>query len=56
MLVSVRLEIMLILTQDRCTVCTEHTRGSEMVLDASDGSSRWRGSCGISFQAVQRQC
>jgi hypothetical protein len=31
------LEIVLILTQDRCTVCTEHTIGIEIVLDALDG-------------------
>ena len=23
---------------DRCTVCTEHTIGSELVLDAPDGT------------------
>ena len=28
-LVLIRLEIVLILTQDRCTVCVEHTIGSE---------------------------
>ena len=33
-LVSVRLEIVLILTEARCIVCTERTRGSEIVLDA----------------------
>ena len=32
-LVSVGLEIVLVLTQDRCTVCAEHTIGSEIVLD-----------------------
>ena len=48
-LVSVHLEIVLILTQDRCTVCAECTIGSEIVLDASDGTPRLRGSCGISF-------
>ena len=31
---SVCLEIVLLLTQDRCTVCTERTIGSEIVLDA----------------------
>jgi hypothetical protein len=36
-LYSVRLEIVLILTQDRCTVCTEHTIGSQIVWDAPDG-------------------
>jgi hypothetical protein len=31
-LVLVRLEIVLILTQDRYTVCAEHTMGFEIVL------------------------
>ena len=39
-LVSVRLDIVLIFTQDRCTVCAERTIGSEIVLDAPDGTSR----------------
>ena len=33
-LVSVRLEIVLILSQDRSMVCVERTIGSEIVLDA----------------------
>ena len=37
-LVSVHLEIVQILTQDRCTVCAEHTIGSEIVSDAPDGT------------------
>jgi hypothetical protein len=36
-LYSVRLEIVLILTQDRCTFCTERTIGSQIVWDAPDG-------------------
>jgi hypothetical protein len=36
-LCSVRLEIVLILTQDRCAVCTERTIGSQIVWDAPDG-------------------
>jgi hypothetical protein len=36
-LCSVRLEIVLILTQDSCTVCTECTIGSQIVWDAPDG-------------------
>jgi hypothetical protein len=39
-LVLVRSEIVLILTQDRCTVCAECTIGSEIVLDTPDGTSR----------------
>jgi hypothetical protein len=35
-LCSVRLEIVLILTQDRCTVCTRRTIGSQIVFDAPD--------------------
>jgi hypothetical protein len=33
---SVRLEIVLILMQDRCTLCVERTIGSKTVLDALD--------------------
>ena len=35
-LVSVCLEIVLILTQDRCMVCVERTIGSKIILDAPD--------------------
>jgi hypothetical protein len=37
-IVSVRLEMVFVLTQDRCTVCAKHTIGSEIILDAPDGS------------------
>ena len=39
-LVSVHLEIVLTLTQDRCTGCSERTIGSEIILDACDGTPR----------------
>ena len=29
-----------ILTQDKCTVCAKRTKGSEIVLDAPDGTPR----------------
>ena len=32
-LVSIHLEIVLVLVQDRCTVCAKRTIGSEIVLD-----------------------
>ena len=35
--------------QDRGTVCAKHTIGSEIVLEAPDGTPRLRGSCGILF-------
>jgi hypothetical protein len=35
---SVSLEIVLILMQDRCTVCMEHTICSEINLDTPDGT------------------
>ena len=38
MLVSVRFERVLILTPDRCKVCAERTIGSEIILDAPDGT------------------
>jgi hypothetical protein len=34
------LEIAFVLVQDRCTVCTEHTIGIEIVLDALDVTPR----------------
>ena len=37
-LVLVRLEVVRILTQDRCMVCTECTIGSENICDAPDGT------------------
>ena len=36
----VDLAIVLILTQDWCTVCSERTIGSEIVLHAPDGTAR----------------
>jgi hypothetical protein len=42
-LVLVYLEIVLILTQDRGTVCGERTMGSEIVLDTPDGTPRYEG-------------
>jgi hypothetical protein len=39
-LVSVHLEIVLILMQDRCIVYAESTIGSVIVLDAPDGTPR----------------
>ena len=38
--VSVLLDIVLILTQDRCTVCVERTIGLEIILDGPDGTPR----------------
>ena len=35
---SVRLEMVLVLVQDRCTVCAKQTIGPEIILDASDGT------------------
>jgi hypothetical protein len=40
MLDSVRLEIVLILTQDWCMICTEHTVALAIVLDTPDGTPR----------------
>jgi hypothetical protein len=40
MLVLVRLDIVLTLTQDKCTVCAQHSIGLEIISDAPDGSPR----------------
>jgi hypothetical protein len=37
---SVRLEVVLILTQDWYSVCAERTTGMEIILDAPNGSPR----------------
>ena len=34
------MEIVLILTQDRCAACVERTIGLEIILDAPDGTPR----------------
>jgi hypothetical protein len=39
-LISFRLEILRILMLDRSTVCAEHTIGSEVIMDAPDGTPR----------------
>ena len=39
-LVLVRLEMVLLSVQDRCTVCAKRTIASEIVLDALDGTPR----------------
>jgi len=46
---SVRLEMVLALVQDRCTVCAKRTRGSDIVLDAPDGTPWLCGTCRMSF-------
>jgi hypothetical protein len=38
MIISFRLEIVIILTQDSCMVCANRTTGSEIILDAPDGT------------------
>jgi hypothetical protein len=39
-LVSIRLETVLVLVQERGTVCAKCTIASEIILDASDGTPR----------------
>ena len=36
----VRLEMVLLLVQDRCTVCAHCTIGPDVILDAPDGNPR----------------
>ena len=37
---SVRLEMVLVLVQDRCMICAERIIGSDIILDAPDGTPR----------------
>jgi hypothetical protein len=53
-LALVHLEIVLILKQDTCTVCTKCTIGSEITLSTPDGTPKWRRSRERSFQSVWR--
>ena len=39
-LVSIRLDMVLVSVQDRCTVCAKYTIGSKIILDAPDGTPR----------------
>jgi len=39
-LILVRLETTLMSVHDGCTVCFKHTIGSEIILDALDGTAR----------------
>jgi hypothetical protein len=48
------LETVLVSIEDSCTVCAKHTICSEIILDATNGTPRRRGSCGISFRSVWR--
>ena len=49
-------DMVLILMQDRCTVCVERTIGSEIVLDAPDGILGDVGHVESRFFSVWRQC
>jgi hypothetical protein len=51
-LIFMHLKIVLILTQDRYTVCAERAIGSEIVLGVPDGTPRYRGLSGSSFQSI----
>ena len=39
-LVSVHLEMVFVLVQDRCMVCAKHILGLEIILDTPDGTPR----------------
>jgi hypothetical protein len=43
-LISVRLETVLVSVQNMCMLCANRTTGSEIVLDAPDGTPRRRSS------------
>ena len=48
-LASSRLETMLVLVQDWCTLCAKRTRGSEIVLDTPDGTTSNEAQVGTHF-------
>jgi hypothetical protein len=55
-IISVHLETVLVSVQDRCTVCTESTIGSEFVLVAPDDLLGDGAQVEYQFKSVWRQC
>jgi hypothetical protein len=53
---SVYLEIVLILTQDRCTACAESTMGSKIIIDAQKELLGDVGHVESHFDPFWRQC
>jgi hypothetical protein len=53
-LILVHLAMVLVAVQDRCMVCAKHTIGSEIILDAHDGTPSLRGSTRCTFRSVWR--
>jgi hypothetical protein len=53
-LISVRLEIVLVMVQDRCTVCENVPLAQKIILDTSDGTPWSRGSTRRSFRSSLR--
>jgi hypothetical protein len=39
-LISIHLETAVLSVQDGCTICAKHTIGTEIILDAPDGTHR----------------
>jgi hypothetical protein len=50
-LVSVCLETVLVSVQDWCMVCTKRTIGTEIVLDAPDGTLRFEAQVEVHFSS-----
>ena len=48
-LVSVHLEMVFVLVQDRCMVCAKRTLGSEIILDTPDGTPRCESQVKVQF-------
>jgi hypothetical protein len=46
--------MVLVSEQDRCTACAKRTIGSEIILDAPDGTPIFSGLSGSSFHSISR--
>jgi hypothetical protein len=46
--------IVLILMQDRCSVCDKRTIGLEIIFDTPNDTPRWRGSSRSAIQSIWR--
>ena len=55
-LTSVHLETVLVSVQDRCTVCAKRIIGSEIILDAPDGTTRYEAQVEARFGLFVDSC
>jgi hypothetical protein len=51
-LVLVHLKTVLVSVQDKCTICTKHTVGTEIILDTPDGTLSYEAQVEARFSPI----